>query len=198
MAPLALGPAARAAEKNIAIVWGGPVGPKDIIHKDGEGLLSEPKDAKLKEGRFKWVVTSDASAAAAGAGAALRDQVRALCEKNFPAFPDLREPPNCCESTPGKVKTEGGATGCGGFPGWVIGQLGAEKFPKEPVKMSWTETVVVDGVKTYVAKSASVTVTARPSPGRTWPRRSRAGPAATGTLFIRTSRGGLLPKTGDI
>jgi hypothetical protein len=178
---------------NTVIVWDGPVGPKDLIHKDGEGVLSEPRDAKLRDGRIKWALAAGAETAA------LRDQVRTLCEKNLPAFPDLREPPNMLESTPGKVKTPGGATGCGGFPGWMIQQLGADKFPKEPVTMNWTETVVVDGVKTQVPKSASVKVT---SPIIAWEEMAKKIEKrrnAPGSIFIPFVPGSTRkPKTGDI
>ena len=55
-----------------------------------------------------------------------------LCNSNVPAT-GVQEPPNCCEKTAGRKKDAAGNTGCGGFPGWMIRELGREKFIKDVV-----------------------------------------------------------------
>ena len=123
------------------IIWDAPLSPLDILHKAGDGRLYDPKDPAMKEGHFHWTIEAANAGKAAAGPSALRDKAMGIINANLPAFPELDEPPNCVESK-AKTKTDSGGTGCGGFPGWLIGMLGPDQFPKDKVKLTWTEKVV--------------------------------------------------------
>jgi hypothetical protein len=197
---------------NTMIVWDAPGGPAADVGTYGEGRLYAPKDPKMKDGLFDWVVDAKSGTVAAAAPTAtaatqakIRDDVIKLIGKEFLPRGQLKEPPNCLESK-ARTKTAGGATGCGGFPGWVITKLIAQgyKFAPDAVKVTWEETVVVDGVKTKKTKSDTVRVT---SPTTAWEnlakgiekRRIGEGKATAGSLFVEYKpTEARRPKPGDI
>ena len=204
---------------NTMIVWDAPAGPMDKVGKTGEGRLFEPKEQKMKEGIFSWTIEAPsgvvAAAPAAAAQAKIRTDVVELIQKNFDPLGQVKEPPNCLESK-AKKKTPGGATGCGGLPGWVISKLIEKgyKFAPDAVKVEWEESVPVPGqppvakgekpLMMKVKKSDTVRVT---SPTTAWENLAKAiekrriglGTATAGSLFIPWKDGSSLrPKPGDI
>lgn len=95
----------------------------------GGGTLCDVTDGYWPVTKLRW---SREDAGAATGLSPIRVRAVAICESNLPAT-GVQEPPNVLESQPGKKKGPDGATGCGGFPGWMIGQLGAEKFYADKV-----------------------------------------------------------------
>src|SRR5207249_834632 len=144
------------SKRNTVIVWNAPLSPIDVVHRAGGGVLFDPKDPALKGANFHWAVGQKSGAANLSP---LRQTALDICSANLPAFPDVKEPPNCLEKE-AKTKTASGGTGCGGFPGWLINRLGAEKFPQDKLKITWQETVKkADGTEEKVSKTATVSFT---------------------------------------
>jgi len=163
-----------------------PTGPHDPLHRTGNGTLCDVTRRDWPTTKLRWSCEDATSAAGAAGLAPIRAEAVALCESNLPAS-GVQEPPNVLESQAGKKKGPDGATGCGGFPGWMIGRLGAEKFFKGTVTV---------GAGTQWAAKVGVT-----SPTIAWEQMAlqieKARGAAPGTLwklYASDSR----PRPGDI
>jgi hypothetical protein len=172
-------PVARAL---MVVIEDAPTGPADPLHQSGNGTLTNVNDRHWPVTKLQW---SREHAGAAGL-APIRAEAVALCKANLPES-GVQEPPNCVESQAGKKKGADGATGCGGFPGWMIGELGAERFIKDNVTV---------GAGTQWAAKVGVT-----SPTIAWEQMAvlleKARGMAPGTLwklYTPDSR----PKPGDI
>lgn len=191
---------------NTVIVHDAPTSPFDFAHKVGNGRLFEPKDPGLKDAEIRWAAVQTAGSKVYP----LRQRVIDLCRAKLPPLGQFQEPPNCLEDE-GKTHTPGSATGCGGFPGWVIRKLiaGGAKFAPDAVLVKWDENVPVPGQPTpekgqpykmmKVPKSDTVRVT---SPTTAWETLAKAIEQRRGTpgeLFIEYAPGDTnRPKPGDI
>jgi hypothetical protein len=143
-----------------------PTGPSDHIHKAGEGTLTDVTNPQWPITKLRWSRDGEGAGAAAGL-APIRSRAVALCNANLPAT-GYQEPPNCCEKTPGRKKDAAGNTGCGGFPGWMIRELGREKFIKDEVvvgKGSKWETKVNVASDTIAWKQMALAIEKK----RGWP-----------------------------
>lgn len=110
-----------------------PIGPSDIANKSGSGMLCDVYDRRWPTTKLTWSRDVASGAGTSAAGAALREEVEAICRANL--LPDfkLQEPVNCCVNVKGMVKTPGGATGCGQFPGWVLARVTGAKVIQDKV-----------------------------------------------------------------
>ncbi|HJQ58744.1 MAG TPA: hypothetical protein VJ890_17685 [Vineibacter sp.] len=113
-----------------------PTGPSDIANMSGSGKLCDVYDRNWPTTRLNWSRESAAGASAATGNAQVRDEAEAVCRANLPPEFQLQEPVNCCVAEKGKVKTPGGATGCGQFPGWVIARIKGAKFIQDKVMIA--------------------------------------------------------------
>ncbi|TWT01681.1 hypothetical protein [Reyranella sp. CPCC 100927] len=170
----------------------GPTGPLDSAHRTGNGTLCDVTNPQWPVTKLSWSrEEASTSGPAASASAPIRTQAVAVCTRNLPAS-GVQEPANCVESTPGKKKGADGATGCGGFPGWMIKELGAEKFSKQTITVKWTAP---DGAQ----KQATIGVT---SPTIGWEQLAlgieKARGSPPGTLWKLYTPGGPRPLPGDI
>lgn len=165
-----------------------PTGPLDAARRTGNGTLCDVTNPQWPVTKLSW---SREEAGGAAGLASIRTQAVAVCVANLPAS-GVQEPANCVESTPGKKKGADGATGCGGFPGWMIKQLGAEKFSKHTTTVRWTAP---DGSQ----KQATIGVT---SPTIGWEQLAlgieKARGSPPGTLWKLYTPGGPRPLPGDI
>jgi hypothetical protein len=160
-----------------------PAGPADVIHQTGSGTLCDVTKPKWPITKLRWSREEEAGAAGL---APIRAQAVALCEASLPAS-GVQEPPNVLESQAGKKKGADGATGCGGFPGWMIAELGVEKFVKDKVTV---------GAGTQWAAKVGVT-----SPTIAWEQMAqlieKARGMAAGTLW-KLYAPDTRPRPGDI
>lgn len=165
----------------------GPTSPVDVSHRTGSGTLCDVTNPQWPVAKLSWSREETGAADLAP----IRKQAVAVCTANLPAS-GVQEPANCVESTPGKKKGADGATGCGGFPGWMIKQLGPEKFSKHTMTVKWTAP---DGSQ----KQATIGVT---SPTIGWEQLGlgieKARGAAPGTVWKLYTPGGPRPLPGDI
>jgi hypothetical protein len=124
-----------------------PTGPLDIANKSGGGTLCDVNDRHWPTTKLSWLREVAAGTGAGAIGAQVRDEIEAICKANLPPEFQLQEPVNCCVTEKGKVKTPGGATGCGQFPGWVIQRVKGAKFIQNKVTIAkgtkWQATVGV-------------------------------------------------------
>ena len=160
-----------------------PGGPVDLSHRKGDGTLCDVTDRNWPVTKLRW---SREGAGVATGHSPIRTRAVGLCESKLPAS-GVQEPPNVLESQAGKKKGPDGATGCGGFPGWMIGQLSGEKFFKEKVTV---------GAGTQWAAQVGVT-----SPTIAWEQMAQAIEKArhlpSGTIW-KPYAPGSRPLPGDI
>lgn len=124
-----------------------PTSPADIANTNGSGTLCDVNDRHWPTVKLIWSRDPASAPGAAAGSSPLRDEVEAICKANLPAEFQLQEPVNCCVKEPGKVKTAGGATGCGQFPGWVLQRVKGARLIQDKVtiakKTKWQTSVGV-------------------------------------------------------
>src|SRR5262245_7558596 len=175
-----------------------PTGPVDILHRAGSGTLCDVTDRRWPVTKLRW---SREEAGAAGL-APIRAQAVALCEANLPAS-GVKEPPNCVEGQAGKKKGPDGATGCGGFPGWMIAELGTEKFIKDNVTVGdgtqWAAKVGVTSPTIAWEQMALLIEKARGmKPGTLWKPYGPASRPLPGDIYLLKKPNGEFRHVGVI
>src|SRR5262245_8509376 len=117
----------RPGEHNTIIIWDAPTGDSDFTHDKGQGLIFDPKDPSLKDGRIIWTL-DPSSVSSAPIRARVLELIKGIpfdfppvYKVNFPSGPPNNRP----DVYNGKV------TNCGEFPGWITKNLGGSGAPSE-------------------------------------------------------------------